>query len=79
MQPFAQLRIVEPRLPGEVRGPELVFDRDVALLFRDGLSKPLFGKTLVDEQIADAFLLRPHEDVALGNAVNVDARGTDQQ
>ena len=61
VQPLAQLRIVEPRLPGEVRGPELVLDRDVALLLRDRLSEPLFGKALIDEQIADALLLRPHE------------------
>src|SRR5215207_8168956 len=46
VQPLAQLRIVEPRLPGEVRGPELVLDRDIALLLRDGLSEPLFGKAL---------------------------------
>src|SRR5436190_15385046 len=73
MQPLAQLRIVKPRLPGEIRGPELVLDRDIALLLRDGLSEPLFGKPLVNEQIADALLLRPHEHVTLADAVDVDA------
>ena|SRR6187399_2746023 len=49
VQPFAQLWIMEPRLPGEVCGPEFVLDSDIALLFRHGLSKPLFGKALIDE------------------------------
>src|SRR4029079_2444303 len=56
----------------------LVLGRVAAVLSGDGLREPLFGKALIDEQIADALLLRPHEQIALGDAVDVDARGGDQ-
>ena len=52
VQPLAQMRIVEPRLPGEVGGRERFLIAMSPCSSRERLSEPLLGKALIDEQVA---------------------------
>ena len=65
VDPLPHLRVVEARVPGELRGRKLVLEPDVDLLLGQRHRQPQVGELLIDEQVADALLRRPQEQVAL--------------
>ena len=73
VQPLVQMRIVEPRMPAEFRGGELVFGVGHQRVVRDRLRERGLRELLVVIEVADQLLARPHEQVAFRHTLHMNA------
>src|SRR3954469_10437019 len=73
VQPLRQVRIVEARLPGETCERVQILLGRVLRVRSDGLREAALGDALIEVELARPLLGRPEEDIAFGEAGDVDA------
>src|SRR6185437_7045432 len=73
MQPFVQMRVVIPWLPGQERCHHAVFKHNVFRARFEGSRKCLIGQRLIAIEAADPFLVRGKISVDLLDAADMKA------